>query len=249
MVKKWLFILLVLPLLLGAEDHAYLKYREGERASNPVERREAFNEALFLYLRMEPDSPSAELCFDIANTYYQLNEFGYAVLYYNKALKENPRFEQARDNLQIALHKINMPSDKPGFLQNYLLFPHYMMSHNEKAITVLLLLFFAFGLLSVHIWVPQDFIKKVAYVALWVALLFFTSIMWADYFTSPRAIVVRPVALRRDAGNEYAPVVGPPALVGTKLIVQGVESDGNWLKVRTSSGEEGYISKEHARVI
>ena len=130
-----------------------------------------------------------------------------------------------------------------------LLFLHYKLSHNEKALTVLLLLFAAFALLSVNLWLPQSVLKKVACIALWVALIFFTSIIWADYFTLPEAVVVRPVALRRDAGDQYAPVVGTPVLPGTKLQVLSIPADGNWLKVRSNTSEDGYISKEYARII
>ncbi|MCE5293207.1 MAG: hypothetical protein LLF94_01160 [Chlamydiales bacterium] len=251
MIHKFLLILLLFPLLLRADDSdkAYAKYREGELASNALNRKEAFNEALTMYLHMETERPSAILCLNIANTYYQLNEYGYAVLYYYKALKENPRLDEANTNLQIALNKVGMTRDTPNVVQNYLLFLHYKLSHNEKALTVLLLLFIAFALLSVNLWLPQMVLKKVAFIALWGALIFFTSIIWADYFTMPEAVVVRPVALRRDAGDQYAPVVGMPVLPGTKLQVLSIPADGNWLKVRSNTSEDGYISKEYARII
>lgn len=240
---------LLLPLLLSGDDKAFVKYKEGERASNAMERKGAFNEALVLYLQMESDSPSAKLCFDIANTYYQLSEYGYAILYYNKALKENPRFDEARTNLQIALQKAGLQENAPNIFQSYVLFFHYKMSHNEKGTVVLLLLFMAFTLLSVNLWLPLSLLKKVAFGSLWVAFIFFGSLIWADYFTPPEAVIVRPVALRRDAGDQYAAVVGMPALSGTKVTVLSVGPDGNWLKVRTMSGEEGYVSKEYARII
>lgn len=249
MYKKFLSLFLLLPLLLGADDRAFIKYKEGEKASNAVERKQAFNEALTLYLQMESDSPSALLCYNIANTYYQLNEFGYAILYYNKALKENPRLDEARANLDIALQKVGITQEKPNFIQNYVLFAHYKLSHNEKTIIVIIMFFIAFAFLSVYVWIPQLALKKAAFIAMWVALFFFTSIIWVDYFTAPQAVVVRPVALRRDAGDEYAPVVGPPVLSGTCVKVLDVASDGNWLKVESPAGEVGYISKEYARIV
>lgn len=237
MFNRFFVIFLLLPLFLGADDRAFVKYKEGEKASNAMERKHAFNEALMFYLQMESESPSAALCYNIANTYYQLNEFGYAILYYNKALKQNPRFDEARTNLNIALQKVGIAPEEPNFVQTYLFFAHYKLSHNEKAITVLFMLFCAFAFLSVHLWIPQEVFKKVAFITMWVALFFFVSILWADYFTAPQAVVVRPVALRRDAGDEYAPVVGPPVLSGTKVTVLSEESDGNWLKVESPSGE------------
>jgi hypothetical protein len=249
MMMLWI-LLLFLPLqLCAAEDAAFSKYREGEHATSPSQRKAAFNDALTLYLKMESESPSAVLLYDIGNTYYQLHEYGYAILYYERALKENPRFSEAKTNLQIALNKVNIAPSELNFIQNYLLFFHYKLNHDEKATAVLVLLFLAFALLSVHLWMPQDVLKKLAYIALWVTLILFSSIIWADYLATPRAIVVRPVALRRDAGDQYAPIVGTPVLVGTSLSVISVKDDGNWLKVRTASGEVGYISKEYARTV
>lgn len=235
--------------LFADEDKAFAKYQEAERASTVEERKKGFNEALALYLQMETDQPSAKLCYNIANTYYQLNEYGYAILYYYKALKENPRFTEAKTNLQLALQKAQVPYESPTFVEDYLLFFHYKLSHNEKALIVLFLLFCAFALVSVHMWVPQQALKKLAIFCLWIALLLFVSLIWADYFIPPEAVVVKPVALRRDAGDQYAPVIGKPALAGTKVTVLSVQPDGNWLKVRLPSGEEGFISKEYARII
>lgn len=239
----------MVPLFLFAEDQAYMKYREGERASTSEDRKKAFNEALALYLQMESEHPSADLNFDIANCYYQLSEYGYAILYYNRALKENPRLKVAEDNLQIALQKAGIPYTPPHFFQSYLLFFHYRLSHNEKAITVLFMLFAAFTVLSVHSWVPNRVLKNLSYITLGLAILFTVSLLCADYFTPPEAVIIRPVALRRDAGEQYAPVLGMPLLTGSSVTVISQKGNGDWLKVRTNSGEEGYVSKEYARVV
>lgn len=249
MALKILLLLLLLPLGLMAQgDKAYIKYKEAELAPDPESRKKAYNEALNLYLQMEGDSPSAILLYDIANTYFQLNEFGYAILYYYKALEEDPRNEMISNNLQIALNKANIAQEAPSFLQRYLLFFHYKMSHNEKAVTILIFLLVSFSLLSVHLWIPQLVLKKVAIYLLWVTGLLLCSLVWVDYLSSPEAVVVRASAIRRDAGEQYA-AIGKPALAGTKVTVLSVDNQGQWMRVRLPSGEEGYLSKEFARII
>ena len=239
-MRSFLFIVLLLPALAFAEDTAFKRYKAGELATTPEVRKEAFNQALTLYLQMEGDTPSSLLCFDIANTYYQLHEYGFAILYYNKALKLDPRFSKAERNLQIALAKTGTSSQERSWT---------FLSHNEKVTGALFLLFFAFGLLSIYLWLGQALLKKGATFALGLAALLSLSILWSDYFSHPQAIIVRPVALRRDAGDQYAPVVGTPALAGTKVQVLSVQDGGNWIKVRMPSNEEGYISKDYARII
>lgn len=248
---RFILLLLVAPLSLLAQDvdTAYVKYKEGESAQTPEARKKAFNEALSLYLQAEPENPSAKLCFDIANTEYQLNEYGFAILYYYKALKEEPRNEAVLTNLQLALQKAGNANQAPNFVDAYLLYFHYKISHNEKALFVLIMMFLAFIIWSVHIWQPQAFLPKVASICLWLGLLMALSLVWADFFSNPEAIVVKPTALKRDAGEEYASINAPPALAGTKVTVLSVKPDGNWMRVRLPSGEVGYISKEYARLI
>jgi len=242
-----LFVLL--PMALFAQsDKAYIKYKEAELAPDPESRKEAYNDALNLYLQMESEAPSAILLFNIANTYFQLNEYGYAILYYYRALKEDPRSDMIHNNLQIALKKAGLQEESPSFIQRYPLFIHYKLSHNEKAITVLIFLFIVFALLSVNLWLPQLVLKKVAILFLSIAGILFLSLVWGDYLTTPEAIVVRSVAIRRDAGTQYA-TIGNPALSGTKVEVLSVEKEGHWMRVRLPSGEEGYLSKEFARII
>ncbi len=249
MTRYLLLAILFCSGLLMGEDRAFLRYRAGEKATNAAERKAAFNDALSLYLQQETDHPSYQLLYDIANCYYQLHEYGLAILYYNKALKENPRFDAALGNLNITLQKVGLPKKQSGFMESYILFFHTKLSHNEKAVATLLMLFAAFTLLSIHLWMPQGVLKQLAILALWIAAILFSSIIWSDYLSAPEAICIRPVALRRDAGDQYAPVVGSPILVGSSLRVLDVSEGGNWIKVRAQNGEEGYIAKEYARII
>lgn len=247
---RLLVLFLVLPFLLFAdEDRAYAKYKEAEAAQTPEARKKAFNESLAIYLQMETQSPSAKLCFDIANTYYQLSEYGYAILYYYKALKEEPRNELVLTNLQIAQGKAGVQASEPSLLSGYLLYLHYNLSHNEKAVFVLIMMLLIFTIWSVHIWQPQGYLPKMAMLCVWLALIVGMSLITQDYFSRPDAVIVKTQSLRRDAGEQYAPINANPVLAGTKVTVVSVEPGGNWMEVRLSSGDEGYISKEYARVI
>lgn len=251
MMMRFILLLALVPfsLLAQDDDKAYAMYKQGEQAATPEARRKAFNEALTLYLLEEPENPSALLAFDIANTYYQLNQYGYAILYYNKALKEEPRNEMVLTNLSLALQKAQVPAQAPSIVDDYLLYFHYKLSHNERAIFVLFVLFASFIIWSVHIWMPQPYLPKIGLICLWLGAFFALSLIWSDFFTNPEAVVVKPTALKRDAGQEYAAISAPPALAGTKVTVLSVEKDGNWMRVRLPSGDVGYISKEYARLV
>ena len=78
-------------------------------------------------------------------------------------------------------------------------------------------------------------------------MLFSLSLAYSHYFASLEAVVIRPTGLLLGPGQEYQ--VKKPLLVGQKVEVEEVLERGDFLKVRTSSNDEGYISKENARII
>lgn len=252
MYRYILLLVLLTGPLLGEEslgDKAFREYTEAEQAKNPDVRKKAFNDALMHYLQAEPSQPSGELCLNIANTYFQLGEYGFAILYYYKAEAQMPRDQEVAFNLHVALQKVGIEAPSPSFIQNYLLYVHTKLSHNEKAVLALILFFAAFGCASGHIWQPQAFLKKMALFFGVVGLIIFTSLLWSDYFSSPQAVIVHPTELRRSAGEQYAVIAGNPGLPGTKVEVLSVGQEGNWMKVRLPSGEIGYIAKEYVRLI
>lgn len=237
---KWMLpcLLLCFSSFLVA-DTALEYYQKGEQAKSVEERKEAFNHALTLYHQYETANPSAKLCFNIANTYFQLGEYGYAALYYYKALKDNPRDEQIRTNLDITLKKAGVAPLEPSFIPP--------LSHNEKVGALLVILFIIFILASLAIWLYHPLLKVVAIIFACLGVLLFAHILWTEYFTRARAVIVRPTVLRRDAGEQYVALVKEPCIPAAVVIVEGLK--GDWMHVRLSSGAEGYIPKESARLI
>ena len=222
-----------------AED-AFLKYTEAEHASTPEERRKSFNEALSLYLGMLSTSSSGKLYYNIGNCYFQLNEFGLAIYYYYKALQEMPRDEQVMTNLNAALAKVRLPPEKRAVFD-------IPLSSFEKSLWVLGFFLFAFCFFSLYIWLPYGTFRLLTYLCFLVGSLLFASLVWQEYFAARTAVVVRTVSLTRGPGQEYV-MVGDPLLMG--LTVRVIEvTQGNWVKVRAPSGQEGYVPQENIRVL
>lgn len=246
-----IFFLLIAPLSADEPlaEKAFKEYIEAEHAITPEARKKAFNEALADYIQAEPENPSGALCLNIANTYFQLGEYGFAILYYYKAQKEMPRDEQVTTNLRIALQKAGLSFEEPSFIDTFLLFFHTRLSHNEKAWISLLLFFFAFGVISFHTWLPQEYLQKLAIFSVCIGAVLFISLAWEDYFTRPEVVMVRPTELRRDAGDQYAAISCKLCVPGAKFEVIGLAKDGNWIKIALPSGESGYIAKEYVRSI
>jgi len=62
-----------------------------------------------------------ELYYNLGNAYFKANEIGHSILNYERALRLNPRFENARFNLQLAQTKVidNITEDDTFFVKRW----------------------------------------------------------------------------------------------------------------------------------
>lgn len=113
----WLFltIFVISPLsaTLTPEEmlqEAQISYQQGEKATTYEERKLAFNRALFLYNTLEQNSGSNinDLNQALADTYFQLGEYSWAILYYQKALKNNSSNPLLLSHLEKAQKKLGL---------------------------------------------------------------------------------------------------------------------------------------------
>src|SRR4051812_44901770 len=89
-------------------QEAQRSYQQGEKALTYEERKLAFNRALFLYssLEQEIQSPPASLNQALADTYFQLGEYAWAILYYQRALKQHSPNSFLLSHLEKAQQKL-----------------------------------------------------------------------------------------------------------------------------------------------
>ena len=108
MKKIALIIIAVVVSTLGmAQSNNW--FEEGNAAYNEGD----YEQALALYGNIEESGlESAELYYNMGNTYYKMKKYPMSILYYEKALKLAPGDEDIRTNLEIAnlavVDKINV---------------------------------------------------------------------------------------------------------------------------------------------
>ncbi len=83
---------------------------------------DSFKEAADTYLHViATEGNSAALQYNLGNCYYRLGEMGKAILAYERALRLDPTFEDARNNLEFVNTKIaDRPGERGTFLGNAL---------------------------------------------------------------------------------------------------------------------------------
>lgn len=195
-----------------------------------------------------------DLYYNMGNAAFRSNRLGYAVLYYNKALKLDPTHEEAEKNLAyVSRYKEDQLEQVPElFIRTW--------------ISSLV------GLFSVHTWA---YLAIVMFGILLVALLFYIfasrlAVKKAGFFTGLAALMLFLVsftaALERNneiVAPDQAVIVSPsvvvkssPSLSGTDLFVlhEGTEITvtdqvGEWTEVRISDGRIGWVPSATFEVI
>ncbi len=237
------------PYLQGIEND----YKVGEKAATPIERKEAFNRSLESLLALEekyaPTHGNGSLYLDIANNFFQLEDYPKAILYYNRAIALRPRDDNAKKLLAAAQAKLDI-----GEIKNKSLFQKLFFLNGFLSIPERLQLFTLFGVLtlsaaSAYLWLTKNW----AYTAFIISLICSSFILFgllANYYFSPlEGIITRSSSLYRDAGEQYAKVVNDPLPSGQKVIIFSVHPTGKWLKIETANGVMGYIPYDSLQMI
>lgn len=230
-------------------DSAYESYRIGENTKTVQERKDAFNHALELYSSTEKQLTHPNLYYSIANCYFQLEEYPWAILYYRRVLQYIPRDENSKENLAIAQKKLGLvPDKKNGFLKSIFFF-HHGLSISERLQIFFVFISLSFVLTSFYIWWDKRILKKMAF---WLGIggsCVALSLAWSQYFAPLNGVLIRSTALARDAGKQYASVSEEPIRAGETVEVLEVTPNGTWLKIRTGEGLFGYVPNEVIRLI
>lgn len=228
-------------------------YYQGEIANTIEQRTNAFNQALFLYRQLEaehnPSYGNGRLYFDIANSYFQVQAYPMAILYYYRALKLMPHNESVVDHLNQALKELSLPPTSPSSI-----FEKVFFFHNYLSLPRRLQIFYGYNLfflilLSVYVWWRPRFLVTSILIgaACWMTLLF--SLGYERYISPIEGVLIESTLLYRDASSQQGVASDQPVWSGSKLKILEVLYDGYWLKVITPSGDLGYVPSNAIRLI
>lgn len=206
-----------------------------------------YEEALGVYNQVLQDAQeSADLYYNMGNAAYRSNSIGYAILYYEKALKLEPTHEDAANNLEfVARYRLDAFEEVPQlFLGTWM--KGFVQLLPERTWSILSIVFFLVVLsgLLLYLFAKQIALKKAGFVSFLVALLLF-GLAFSTAASRHREI------MRPDAGIILAPSVvvrSSPSESGTELFIlhEGTRIEVNeevsgWQNIRVIDGREGWI--------
>jgi tetratricopeptide (TPR) repeat protein len=243
---------LILALLYGqSEGGARRLFDEG----NILYQQEDFTTALEKYHQIEAQGLiSSALYFNIGNSYYKLDQIGRAILYYERALRLDPKYEDALANLAIAnqatADRITPP---PEFaLANWLRWSLYLFPIatllRVLAVIYLLLGGFVITLVVTRASRLRSIIKRICLVTL--LLLFVTAVLflaqWQDSRNRVEAIVL----------SKELPAMDAPGDGGTEVfsIHEGAkvridQSSNGSVEIVLPDGKIGWVSSDEIEII
>lgn len=225
-------------------EEAQASYQLGEKATDYQERKLAFNKALLLYHNLEQENPqSADLDQALADTYFQLNEYAWAMLYYERALKNDSHHPLLMPHLTQTQEKLDLPKSINQTQKN-----RFFFSLSQQTNVLFGTIFITFLMLSFSIWFSSYWLRKIAILCT-LSLIFLTSNALFFYYSTPlEGILIKSTGFYRAPDWNQPQLKSQPLLAGSKVQILQMTANGNWLKIE-DAGLVGYIPTDHLRPI
>lgn len=234
-------------------DDANALYVHGEQAQTWIERKKFFNQALLLYLKVETESSplqgSSMLNAAIANSFFQLGEYAWAILYYSRALSLAPLDHEISERLILSQKKLNIIPENPlSFFQRILSFNGFInVPQRWQFLFYFLMASFLFSFVMIFTK-KSRFIRALCYFCLFSSSFFLLNLICTYYFIPLKGILITPTGIYRSP-EPNVQLTFIPLREGSQLQVLDVEKNGTWLKIKDRNGMVGYVPFQTIRII
>ena len=246
----YIFGLLILTLSVSGQNNSEL-YKK----ANDFYKKSQFDTAIVLYEKIVKSGFIApEVYFNLGNSYYKKKDVSNAVLNYERARKLNPGDDDINFNLQLSqtmvLDKINIIPEFfitrwwHGFTQ--------VMSSDSWAILSIILFILALVAVLAYLFARIYWLKVVSF---WFGVVFFafslisfgnSYILKQNSENQSGAIVMSASVTLKSSPDDK----GTDLFVlheGSKVLI--IDNVGEWLKIKISDGNSGWLKKGEVEVI
>ena len=198
---------------------------------------------------------SAALYCNTGDAYFKEGNVPMAILFYERALKLDPSYSDARYNLELMNSMIQDRIDPvPDFiLKVWAKDICYIMDSDAWAACFLVLLALTLGLVLLFLLAPTaagrrtGFFTGIVTLLLAVASLSFSLWQKNDYMSADEAIVMRPVTSAKSSPSAEASKDLFILHEGTKVTI--LDSVGSWNNIELADGRQGWIPSADITVI
>lgn len=197
----------------------------------------------------------SELYYNLASAYFKLGETGKAILFYERALKEDPSDKDVRYNLEFARGMTqDRIEDVPEFiLKTWIKKATYLFSSDLWAVLSILFFAGALALLLLFLLGSSSGARRTGFftgiVALLIAVFCFASAssQRADASRKDEAIVMRPVSSVKSSPSSDSAKDLFILHEGTKVKI--LDEVDLWMNIELSDGRQGWIATKDIEII
>lgn len=198
---------------------------------------------------------SAELYYNLGNAYFKSTEIGRAVLNYERALRLDPSFSDARFNLEFARSMVQDRIDEvPEFiLKSWARKISYLMNSDAWAILSLVLFAAFLAMKLLFLLGPRVGLRRTGFYSAIVLILLSAGCygfsVWQRnvYRRADSAVVMKPVSSVKSSPSEESSKDLFLLHEGTEVGV--LDSVGKWVNISLSDGRQGWIQSGDIEVI
>lgn len=194
------------------------------------------------------------LYYNIGNSYYRLGKVGYAILYYEKALKLTPGDEDVLHNLHLARQNLKDKVDTlpPFFIFN--LWEGLLAAFSVSGWTIIVYIFFIILLIFVVAYFFSTTVTKQRFT-------FFSGIVFAGLMIISISLLI--IKMNKEFNIKHGIILEPAVTVKSSpdysskdefIIHEGLkvkleDKVDDWIKIRLEDGKVGWIESKNTGVI
>ena len=250
MKKILIFLVAMMVSVAGTAQLQSVAYDDWFEEGNAAYNDGNYEQALTFYAQIvESGMESADLYYNMGNTYYKMKEYPMSILYYEKALKLSPGDEDIRTNLEIAnltvVDKINVIPQ--SFIVRWWNGVKSSLSSDGWAWVSIVSFALFLVCLFVFLMARRTALRKAGFfVGMVVAICLVLSVVFAvqkhqDMIHQDEAIIMTPTVTVKSS-----PTVNSVDLFvlheGTKVRITGTSNE--WNKIRIADGSVGWLQAE-----
>ena len=198
---------------------------------------------------------SAEGYYNAGNAYFKAGDYPKAILNYERALKADPSYKDARFNLEFVSSLVQDKIDEVPefFLRSWMRNLSYIMSSNAWAVLSLVLLALTLAMALLFILGSTAGRRRTGFfTGIVLLLLFILSLsmsLWQknDFEKADAAIVMVPVTSVKSSPSAESAKDLFVLHEGTKVRI--LDEVGSWRNIQLSDGREGWMKSSDMEVI
>ena len=226
---------------------------------------ERYHDALQAYqLMAQQQGTSAELYYNMGNTYYKINDYAHAILCYERSLLLDPTCRDTRENLDFVRQKLKLPvaTGSRSFVTQVAQSVAFWFSSNGWAVLAAILFVLCLLAVALYVFAVQVRWRKVGFFSA-IALLAFSALALTCslYLRNRAANSHSAIVMTQSASLSNAPRAPQDNEVAFKLpqgskveitdsVTTGAaDGSGKWYHVEATNGRTAWINGSDIEII